>query len=54
MQQGKIIRKSRRIGNTTLYRLNKQNMVVQKLIELDLRINKDYADLLGEPKPAPS
>ena len=41
-----IVKASRKIGNTTLYRLNKETPVVQKLIELDLRLSRDFADLL--------
>ncbi|MBI5046984.1 hypothetical protein HZC07_04620 [Candidatus Micrarchaeota archaeon] len=43
-----FIKESRKIGNTTLYKLNKVNPVVQKLIELDLNISKEYADSLVE------
>ena len=44
-----IVKESRKIGNTTLYKLNKENPVVKKLIELDLKISKEYADF--EPQP---
>lgn len=54
LQKYELVKKSRKIGNTTLYKLNKENPVVQKLIELDLKISKEYADLLSEePKPTP-
>lgn len=43
-----LITESRKIGNATLYRLNKENPVVQKLIELDLKISKEYAENLEE------
>jgi len=52
LEKFELVKKSRQIGNTTLYKLNKENPVVQKLIELDLKISKEYADLLEEPKPA--
>lgn len=48
----RLVKESRRIGNTTLYRLNRKNPVVQKLIELDMKISKGYADTLKEPKAA--
>lgn len=37
----KIIVKSRTIGRATLYKLNRQNLLVQKLIELDYSLNHD-------------
>lgn len=48
-----LVRGSRSFGKTTLYKLNKKNPVVQKLIELDLKISKEYSDLISaKPKPA--
>ncbi|NYZ60652.1 hypothetical protein H0O01_03060 [Candidatus Micrarchaeota archaeon] len=44
LEQYGIVKASRKIGNTTLYRLNKENPVVQKLIELDLKLSREYAD----------
>ncbi|MBI5158667.1 winged helix-turn-helix transcriptional regulator [Candidatus Micrarchaeota archaeon] len=41
-----IVKESRRIGNTTLYKLNSGNAVVKKLIEVDLKINKEFAETL--------
>ena len=50
-----LVKASRHIGNTTLYKLNKNNPVVQKLIELDLKLSREYADILAAaPKPKPS
>lgn len=46
----KLVKKSRRIGNTILYKLNKENPVVQKLIELDLKISKEFADTFAEKR----
>ncbi len=49
----KLVKKSRKIGNTTLYKLNKESPLVRKLIELDLKISKEYAGAsMKEPKPA--
>lgn len=45
LERYEIVKASRKIGNTTLYRLNKENPVVQKLIELDLRLSREYADM---------
>lgn len=48
-----IVVKSRKIGNTTLYQLNKKTESVKQLIELDRKLSKAYADNLDEtPKPA--
>lgn len=43
-----IVKESRKIGSATLYKLNKENLVVQELIELDLKISKEFAESLSE------
>ncbi|MEW5996495.1 MAG: hypothetical protein AB1657_02780 [Candidatus Micrarchaeota archaeon] len=48
LEKYSIVKASRKIGNTTLYRLNKENPVVQKLIELDLKLSREYADMEGK------
>lgn len=48
LERYEIVKASRKIGNTTLYRLNKENPVVQKLIELDLKLSREYADMEGK------
>ena len=52
VEKFELVKESRKIGNTTLYKLNKDNPVVQKLIELDLKISREYAETLME-KPEP-
>ena len=53
LKKYELVKARRKIGNTTLYKLNKKNPVVQKLIELDLKISKEYAEtLVKEPKPS--
>ncbi len=54
LEKFELVKESRKIGNTVLYRLNKENPVVKKLIELDLKISKGYAGMLAEPAPATS
>ncbi len=55
LEQYQLVKASRKIGNTTLYKLNKENPVVQKLIELDLKISKEFAEsLMKEPEPVGS
>ena len=46
LERYELIKASRKIGNATLYKLNKENPVVQKLIELDLRVSKEFAETL--------
>ncbi|MBU0532423.1 hypothetical protein KKB44_02925 [Candidatus Micrarchaeota archaeon] len=48
LERYELVTKTRKIGNTVLYKLNKENPVVQKLIELDLKISKEYAELLDD------
>ncbi|MCK4319146.1 hypothetical protein KAW38_01080 [Candidatus Micrarchaeota archaeon] len=44
IEKYEIVKESRRIGNATLYKLNKDNPLVQNLIELDLKLSKEYVD----------
>ncbi|MBI2079235.1 hypothetical protein HYT84_00600 [Candidatus Micrarchaeota archaeon] len=41
-----LMKKSRTIGNTTLYILNRENPLVKQLITLDLKISKEFAETL--------
>lgn len=41
-----LVKESRRIGNAVLYKLNKENSLVKKLIELDLKISREFAETL--------
>lgn len=43
-----LVKESRRIGNAVLYKLNKENPLVKKLIELDLKISREFAETLKE------
>lgn len=52
IERFKIVISGRKIGNTILYKLNKKNPVVQKLIELDLKISKEFAETLAEEPEA--
>jgi DNA-binding transcriptional ArsR family regulator len=49
-----IVSESRKIGNTTLYKLNKANPLVQKLIGLDLELSEQFADISAGKKAVPS
>jgi len=48
IEQYELVKESRKMGNTTLYKLNKENPIMQKLIELDLKISREYAEGLIE------
>jgi hypothetical protein len=52
LEKYELVKESRKIGKTTLYKLKRENPVVKKLIELDLKISKEYAGISGVPKPA--
>ena len=53
LEKYELLKESRKIGNTTLYKLNKTNPVVQKLIELDLKISREFANSLSGMKNTP-
>lgn len=53
IEKFELLKESRSFGKTTLYKLNKKNPVVQKLIELDLKISKEYAEIIcAKAEPA--
>ena len=52
LERYKLVTISRKIGNTTLYKLNKKNPVVQKLIELDLKISREFAEAFALERAA--
>ena len=52
LERFELVEPSRKIGNTTLYKLNKENPVVQELIELDLKLSMEFAGSLEEKKEA--
>ena len=44
LEKYSILKSSRKIGNTTLYKLNKKNALVKQLIELDLMLSKSFTE----------
>lgn len=48
-----IVSKSRKIGSTTLYKLNKENPLVLQLLELDLELSGQFADIAAGQKQIP-
>lgn len=43
-----IVKQTRIVGKSKMYRLNEENPVVRKLIELDAKITELYADKVAE------
>jgi len=60
LEESGIVEKTRQYGATKLYRLNKKNPLVKKLLEFDLELAKHYArmelkqDVLAERVPVPA
>jgi DNA-binding transcriptional ArsR family regulator len=46
-----IVRQTRTVGKSKMYRLNEENPVVRKLIELDADITELFAHKLAAPLP---
>ncbi len=42
-----IVKKTRKVGNATLYKLNLNNPIVKKLLDLDLLLRKEYREKLS-------
>ncbi len=45
LEESEIVIKTRQYGATKLYRLNKENPLVKKLLEFDFELCKHYAEL---------
>lgn len=43
-----IVKKTRAVGKSQMYKLNEENPVVRKIIELDAQITEMYADKVAE------
>ncbi len=48
LEKTKIVKQTRVIGKSQMYKLNEENPVVRKLIELDAKITEMYADRVAE------
>ena len=48
LDKNKIIKQTRVVGKSQMYRLNEENPVVRKLIELDAKVTEMYADRVAE------
>jgi len=54
LEESKIVVKTRQYGATKLFRLNKDNPMVRKLLEFDLELCKQYAPLTSREKSSKS
>ncbi|MBU4265843.1 MAG: hypothetical protein L6243_01935 [Candidatus Altiarchaeales archaeon] len=46
-----IIERTRKVGRSEMYKLNRENQMVKKLVEIDIWLSKNYADsILAEEK----
>ena len=48
LERTQIVKQTRAVGRSQMYRLNEENPVVRKLIELDAQITEMYADKAAE------
>ncbi len=48
LEKTQIVKQTRAVGKSQMYRLNEENPVVRKLIELDAKITEMYADRIAE------
>ena len=48
LERTKIVKRTRVIGKSQMFKLNEENPVVRKLIELDAKITELYADRIAE------
>lgn len=48
LEELSIVKQTRRVGKSKMYRLNEENPIVRKLIEIDAKISEMYAEKLVE------
>lgn len=48
LEKTKIVKQTRTVGKSQMYKLDEENPVVRKLIELDAKITEMYADRIAE------
>lgn len=48
LERTNIVKQTRSVGKSQMYKLNEENPVVRKLIELDAKITELYADKIVE------
>src|SRR3989344_4653298 len=48
LERTKIVKQTRVVGKSKMFKLNEENPIVRKLIELDAKITELYADRIAE------
>ncbi|MBI2084036.1 MAG: hypothetical protein HYT70_00240 [Candidatus Aenigmarchaeota archaeon] len=48
LEKNQLVKPTRILGKSQLYRLNEENPIVRKIIELDAKITETYADKAAE------
>jgi len=48
LEKAKIVKKTRMVGKSKMFKLNEENLIVRKLIELDARISDVFAEQIVE------
>ena len=48
LERTKMVRQTRIVGKSKMYRLNEENPIVRKLIELDAKISEAFAEQIVE------
>ena len=48
LERTKIVKQTRVVGKSKMFKLNEENPIVRKLIELDAKITEVYADRIAE------
>jgi len=48
LEKNQIVKRTRILGKSQMYRLNEDNPIVRKLVELDAKITEVYADRVAE------
>jgi len=53
LKRAEIVKRTRTVGKSKMYKLNEENPVVRKLIELDADITEMFAHKLAQPSRTP-
>jgi hypothetical protein len=48
LERTKMVRQTRVVGRSKMYRLNEENPIVRKLVELDAQISEMFAEQIAE------
>ena len=53
LEKAGLVEETRKVGKSKMYRLNEENPIVRRLIELDSSITEVFANELGQPVMVP-